>query len=166
MLKKSDRIGQKIAYLIWMACFLFQTCAGTRNPFEGSQVVLLLEKNNMHFLDITLNGIETRLLIDTGASKSILDINQAEQYGFLYSPFSFKQFIGFGGLQDVYIPFQYEVKEFHIPFLGADLDGIQNFFVKDEIFIVGVLGSDFLERNKAVIDFKTNRLYLRAKRKL
>ena len=28
----------------------------------------------MHFINVTLNGEKTRLLIDTGASKSLLDI--------------------------------------------------------------------------------------------
>lgn len=135
-------------------------CAST-NPIHIGQVIELYEKNEMHFVDITLNGIKTKLLIDTGASKSLLDISQAETYGFEFIFLSKNQYVGLGGLQDIYTIYDYKVEEFYIAFLGADLSEVQTYFVKDGIHIVGVLGSDFLEKHKVSIDFSTNKLYIR-----
>jgi len=123
-------------------------------------VIELTETNGMHFVDIKLNSKKGKLLIDTGASKSLLDITKAEDYGFKYVLLSKDQYVGLGGLIDVYVIYEYEVGEFFIPFLGSDLSEIQNYFVKDGIEIIGILGSDFLERSEATIDFKANRLLL------
>jgi|GEM_PF-617519 len=139
---------------------LLISCATTPPEFSG-QVIKLKEKKGMHFVEITLNGIKSKLLLDTGASKSLLDISQAEVYGFNYTLLSKNQYVGLGGLLDVYITYDYKVVEFFIPFLGADLSEIQNYFKKDGIFIVGVLGSDFLESKMASINFETNKLYLK-----
>jgi len=136
------------------------SCGSSQSLFTG-QVIELHEKNEMHFLDITLNGIKTKLLIDTGASKSLLDISQADTYDFKYVLLSEDQYVGLGGLVDIYIIYDYDVEAFFIPFLGSDLSEIQNYFIKDGIHIAGILGSDFLEKSNAIIDFKTNQLYLK-----
>lgn len=114
----------------------------------------------MHFVDVTINGIKTKILIDTGANKSLLDISQAKTYGFNYMLFSKDNYIGLGGLVDIYVVTDYKVAEFFISFLGSDLSEIQTYFIKDGITIIGILGSDFLEQNKAYIDFQANKLYL------
>ena len=138
----------------------FISCVST-NRIYNANIIDLSEQNKMHFVDITLNGIKTQLLIDTGASKSLLDITKSEEYGFKCVLVSEDQYVGLGGLQDIYITYQYKVDEFYISFLGADLSEIQEYFIKDGIRIVGILGSDYLENNKATIDFKENKLYLR-----
>lgn len=108
---------------------------------------------------VTLNGKKTKLLLDTGASKSLLDISQAEEYGFNYAMFSKDQYIGIGGMTDIYVVYDYEIEERHISFLGADLEEIIYYFRENDINIVGLIGSDFFELYNARINFKTNRLY-------
>jgi len=136
------------------------SCASINRTHSGL-VIDLYQHNEMHFVNITLNGIETKLLVDTGASKSLLDITQADIYGFKYALLSENQYAGLGGLQDIYITYEYKVKEFHIPFLGTDLSEVQAYFTRDGMQIAGVLGSDFLENQKAFIDFGTNKLYIK-----
>jgi len=140
--------------LIVMGC-------GSSNTLWMGKEVLLSEKNGMHFLNITLNGKNAKLLVDTGASKSLLDITQAEDYGFEYILLSKDQYVGLGGLVDIYVTYECEIEEFFIPFLGSDLSGIQNYFIKDGIHIVGILGSDFLEMNRATIDFSAHKMYMK-----
>jgi hypothetical protein len=126
------------------------------NSVYGEQNITLVEHNNMHFINVTFNGKKTKLLVDTGASKSLIDINKAEEYGFSYAMLSRQQYVGLGGLLDIYVVYDYQLTGPHITFLGADLTDINYYFNKEGIEIIGILGSDFLERNEATIDFKTN----------
>lgn len=136
------------------------SCGSSHSIFNGQEIDLY-EKNGMHFVNITLNDIKAMLLVDTGASKSLLDITQAKKFGFEYVLLSEDQYVGLGGLLDIYVTYKFKVDEFFIPFLGSDLSEIQNYFIKDGIHIVGILGSDFLEKNNATIDFRSNKLYLK-----
>ena len=125
----------------------------------GEQQIALYEHSNMHFINVELNGIKTKLLIDTGASTSLLDISKSEELGFSYILLGKKQYVGLGGFQDIYVPYDFKLNVFTISFLGADLSDIQEYFIQDGIYIVGIIGSDFLQKNNAIIDFKINILY-------
>jgi uncharacterized protein YceK len=116
---------------------------------------------DMLILDIQLNGSKAKLLIDTGASKSLLNINRSEQYGFEYITFLKNKYVGIGGLTDIYAVYGYEVDLFHVNFLGADLDEITRYFKEDGLFIVGIIGSDFLKNNGAIIDYSHSKLYMK-----
>ena len=153
------KIGQRIVSLILVFSIL-SGCAST-SQVSARKVINLYEKNGMHFVQVTVNGIKTKLLVDTGANKSLLDISQSETYGFNHMFFSKNNYIGLGGLVDIYIVYDYDVDEFFIPFLGSDLSDVQEYFIKDGIQIIGILGSDFLEQNKVSIDFEANKLYLK-----
>lgn len=120
-----------------------------------------LEKfNDLYLINVTLNGKKTKLLIDTGATKSLLDISKSKQFNFEYSLFNRNKYIGLGGLTDIYVVYNYTIDSFFIPFLGSDLEEINNYFNKDGNKIVGIIGSDFLLKNGAIIDYTTNKLYL------
>lgn len=138
---------------------LLAGCVSSKKVYTGKEIDLY-ENNGMHFLDITVNGIKTKLLIDTGANKSLLDISQAGTYGFNFMLFSEDHYIGLGGLIDIYVVYDYTIDEFFIPLLGSDLSQVQDYFLQDGIHIIGILGSDFLEQNKVSIDFEANKLYL------
>jgi len=120
----------------------------------------LVEINDMHFIKVTFNNKSTMLLLDTGASKSLLDISQAEEYAFSYRKFSELQYIGLGGLTDIHNVYDYRIQEIHIIFLGADLKEITDYFKKENIEIVGILGSDFIKMYNVIVDFKNNIMYV------
>lgn len=130
------------------------------NPY-GYKEIPIIELKGMRFIDITLNGTKTKLLIDTGASKSLLDISKAKKFDFKYNLFKENQYVGLGGVRDIYIPYDYTTDEIFISFLASDLSEIQNYFTIDDIYIVGILGIDFLERYEAIINFNTNILYIK-----
>ena len=124
-----------------------------------NNVIHLHEIKTLHFFDIKINGKRAKLLVDTGASKSLLDINRAEEYGFKYILLAKDKYLGLGGTMDVFILYEYIVEPFHIPFLGTDLTEIAGYF-DGKIPIVGVLGIDFLEQHYAKIDLKRNKIQL------
>lgn len=116
--------------------------------------------NDLYLLPITLNGKRTKLIVDTGASKSLLDINKCEYFGYTYTVISLTKYVGIGGATDIYVVYDYNVDLFYVSFLGADLIDITSYFRIDGNQIVGILGSDFLFRAGAIIDYTTNKLYL------
>ena len=101
-------------------------------------------------------------LIDSGAIASLLDINQAEKYGFEYILFKHDWYVGLGGRQDIYVVFNYSMTKPFITFLGADLSQITVYFNDKNFPIVGIIGSDFFERYKVRIDFFTNKMYIKS----
>ena len=140
--------------------FVFLSSCASLKTFQMPAKINLVEINNMHFVRVTFNEIKTLLLIDTGASKSLLDISKSEEYGFSYTLLSKKQYVGLGGLQDIYVIYDYKIQEIWITFLGVDLSEIQGYFNKSGIDIVGIIGSDFIKNYNVVIDFKNNIMYL------
>lgn len=148
----------KLLSILLITSFL-SSCSIQKELPDGRKYFQLVEFNDMHFLNITLNGKKTKLLIDTGASKSLLDISQAENFGFEYVLISREQYIGIGGLQDINVVYNYNIEEIYIFCLGTDLSEVIGYFTRNGIHIAGIIGSDFIEGNKVTIDFVKNRMY-------
>ena len=137
--------------------FFLTSCTITR---WGTNEVLMVEHYDLHFVTIKVNGKIGNLLVDTGASKSLLDITKAEEYGFEYLLLAKSQYIGLGGKTDIYVIYNYEIEGPWVTFLGADLSGLQEYFTKDDIHIIGILGVDFLDNNNCTLDFTNNKIYI------
>jgi len=138
---------------------LLTSCVSTKHTFYYNYSMNIIESKNMHFIKITLNNKKAYLLIDTGASKSLLDVSQAKEFNFNYYLIAKDRYIGIGGEQDIFAIYNYNISELFIPFLGTNLNDVNTYFKKDNIPIVGVLGADFMEKFKTKIDFDTNKLY-------
>ena len=144
----------------FLIIIILQSCYSIKNINDSFTEVTLIQHNKMQFVELEFNGIKTKLLIDTGASKSLLDISKAEKFDFKYVLLSEEQYIGIGGLADIYVIYDYEIRGIFISFLGADLNAVTRYFYENNIEIVGILGSDFLEKHDAIIDYKKNIMYL------
>jgi hypothetical protein len=149
---------ENVRKLIIILMVFLTACLPTKNVF-GEQEVKLIEHHDMHFVKVVINGKPTKLLIDTGASKSILDISQSEEFEFSHALLSKNQYVGLGGLQDIYVVYDYKIDGIFVSFLGADLSEIRGYFEQDGMSIVGILGSDFLEIHNCKIDFNKNIMY-------
>jgi len=144
--------------LFFISLIFILSCSSTKRIF-GEQEVRLIEHFDMHFITVVVNGHQLKLLIDTGASKSILDISQSEKYGFSYIMLSKDQYVGIGGVQDIYVVYDYKIDRIFVSFLGADLSEVRGWFENSGVSVDGILGSDFLQRHNCKIDFKKNILY-------
>jgi hypothetical protein len=130
---------------------------------KTSKSIELIHHNHLYFIRVILNGKKANLLIDTGAAASLLDINQAKDYNFKFNKTN-ENFAGVGGLSSRYRVFNYKFNHDSTtlpvyPF-GADLKFIAETFEEKGMPIVGVIGSDFLKKNDAVIDYKRKKLIL------
>jgi hypothetical protein len=152
---------RKILFLFLLfflsSCSLFKTS----ELYKGYTVLPLVKSKGMLFLNVTLNGKNAMLLIDTGSSKSILDINKENKYNFKHTNFKNERFIGIGGIQDIYIVYDYKIDGFLISMVGTTLEEITPYFFSDGIEIVGIIGSDFLNDKEAKIDYTNQILYIK-----
>lgn len=125
------------------------------------KTIELLYYKNLYFIRVKLNDRDANLLVDTGAAASLLDINQASDYKFKFR-LTENHFAGVGGLSNRYRVFDYAIDHDSTALkmypYGANLKHIVESFHEGGIDIVGVLGSDFLKTNEAVIDYKNKQL--------
>lgn len=100
----------------------------------------------------TINGKKARLLIDTGATSSFLDLNQRGKYDFKISK-SDADVAGIGGSRDIYrvkdLVLKFGHSEIKHTFKATDLSDVAK--VKH---IVGIIGTDFLKKRNAMINYK------------
>lgn len=153
-----------ISLLLLLTSFILrtkntQTISATKVP----QTIALIHDGQLYYIRVKLNNKTANLLIDTGAAASLLDINQADYYDFTYqeSPHTFS---GIGGLSEGYRLWNYKIaydstKLQLYPF-GADLKHVVESFNQKGMTIVGVIGSDFLRTNDAIIDYKKKTLII------
>lgn len=141
--------------------FLFIVILYSCKPygFIGDDTVQMSQFQNIHFVHVTINGEEVKLLLDTGSSISILDISQSKRYQFGTSFLRTETYIGIGGSTDMFAVYGYKINEIFIPFMGTDLSEVCQHFRDQGINVVGILGSDFIERFKVIIDFENNVIY-------
>lgn len=117
----------------------------------------------MYYIEVFINGKRGNLIIDTGASFTLFDITQSEEYGFkpVYSDFDL---IGLGGRKK-----RYQLKNCYVvykdfPLLlkayGTDMSELVKSFSEHGLHILGIIGSDYFTMANAIIDYKNKKLLL------
>ncbi len=128
-----------------------------------------LEDENYHIIiDSELgNGIPGNWVVDTGASKTVFDVNQSEQFNFIEIDNTEVQSAGIG-------EGSIDTKVGKLPYLKIgdivlenftaaiiDMQYINKIYSKFSDFVlVGLIGSDFLVKHDAVINFKKKEIKL------
>ncbi len=123
------------------------------------------------FVKSKINGIKTFLLIDTGASNSVFDINNPQ---FKDTKFEIKdddiQSSGFNStISNLHTGTINSLRICHLTILNKEtiftpLDYINSLYETIKLpKISGIIGSDFLIEYSAIINLKTNILYLEKK---
>ena len=109
--------------------------------------------NNLPIINAHINGIRVKLLIDTGASVSLVDTS-TETFLFFTRDYDVPVIIGQGmggeayiyGVKDIIL--EYEGEVLNVDFRGADLSDF-----RENNGIHGIIGSDFLIKHSLVIDY-------------
>ena len=148
-------------------------CADSLGAFlkaEGFSAVELSQNTAKQFeVEAKLNGsIPLLLVVDTGASMSMLDRDKLEEAGLEFEKTDL-QMTGLGGNQKLYST---QISNLSIgsadtgqmSIFGADLSDLQETQRKiGSRPVDGLIGADFLARYSAVIEVKHSMLYLRTR---
>ena len=109
--------------------------------------------NTLPLINIEINGINGKLLVDTGANISMIDYHVAKKYGFNIINMDDMEVTGVGGVRKVYhtmgIKTYYNGDPMYVRFKSADMKNIRL-----QLGIVGIIGSDYLLQHNMVIDYK------------
>lgn len=105
---------------------------------------------------VEMNGELKRLLIDTGATNSMIDIDVAKDLG-AYLKLDDSDVSGIGGSVKQYTVTGLKVyyRDSVVPVRFKAID----FPVGKKIGVVGVLGTEYFKRHKMVIDYSTNTIH-------
>ena len=117
------------------------------------------------FIKVKVNGKDAYFLLDTGASFTVIDENQAAKYKIRCTELPDQEFKGIGGsntlsetdLTSVEIDGKILISEFKASDLGPVCTTLKN---ATGFTVVGILGSDFFERYGFVFDYNKNTLFM------
>ena len=141
------------------------SCTSSKLPSQQTPLKFQIW-DNIIYLDVKVNGKKARFIVDTGAALSLIDVNQSKFYGFDVTQLDHSNFIqGFGSKNQLlaasHINVQYHEFDLRgLKFWGSDLSHLNDFLQPRNIKILGVLGSDYLAQEKAIIDYERRSLVL------
>jgi len=116
-------------------------------------------------LDVMVNGIDTRLILDTGASGTVFEITRNEKFN-LELTLSEERATGIGGdvelntaIVNNLIISDFVMNDVKVGFI--DLRHVVSTFAMMGVEIDGVIGADVLIRGEAIMDYTNLIMYLR-----
>ena len=118
--------------------------------------------------EVTIDGIKTGFLIDTGASNTVIDIGFAKHNLMEFSSMNEKgggvgtsQMVLFHKQVNLFMINNFEIPSFDL--YATDFQHVKDSLAKKGITepCNGVIGADILIRYEAVIDYKKQKLYLK-----
>ncbi|WP_431137496.1 aspartyl protease family protein [Psychroserpens mesophilus] len=137
--------------IIFIVIFIiFNTCK--------SDDVTFISHNNVPIIQVEINGLPANLLVDTGASISVLDITTINHYGFIIDT-SKELFIvsGVGGSTNGYHLLNVTICNTNGELITDDFN-FRTINLSNQRFhtgIVGIIGADYLKQNDVIIDYNT-----------
>ena len=128
-----------------------------------------IQRDFLPIVSGTLNGGEVNFLLDTGASISILDIQEATKHGVRKGQTSDLEIGGYGGVTSDIL----ELKNVSVKlgnenmtqdFKGKDIQYlIKGIRGATGLSIVGIIGNDNISSSNLILDFETNNILKRNK---
>ena len=142
----------------------------TLNKFlksEGYSSVKLIFLETKHYLiEAKVNGIDGRFILDTGASNSCICTSLEDKFKVISNESKEKASSANSEMTNTKISksniIQIGKWEDKINLISFDMNHINNALSQKKVPpIDGILGADVLKKSKAILDYKTNRLYLK-----
>lgn len=119
---------------------------------------------NIILIKLLVNNQPANFIVDTGASVSLLDRKQASKYKFIcfenYGSGEINSLAGINSLLPIGgIRLGYDLLTFRrFRFYGSNFGPLHSYLAKRNIHILGIVGADFLIKNKVVIDYQNKKL--------
>ena len=144
----------------------------TLNKFlksEGYSSVKLIFLETKHYLiEAKVNGIDGRFILDTGASNSCICTSLEDKFKVISKESKEKASSANSEMTNTKISksniIQIGKWEDKINLISFDMNHINNALSQKKVPpIDGIIGADALKKSKAVIDYESNKLYLKIK---
>ena len=142
----------------------------TLNKFlksEGYSSIKLIFLETKHYLiEAKVNGIDGKFILDTGASNSCICTSLEDKFKVISKESKEKASSANSEMTNTKISksniIQIGKWEDKINLISFDMNHINNALSQKKVPpIDGIVGADILKKSKAVLDYKTNRLYLK-----
>ena len=142
----------------------------TLNKFlksEGYSSVKLIFLETKHYLiEAKVNGIKGRFVLDTGASNSCICTSLEDKFKVLSKESKEKASSANSEMTHTKISKSNAIQigkwEDKIDLISFDMNHINNALSQKKVPpIDGIIGADILKKSKAILDYKSNKLYLK-----
>ena len=144
----------------------------TKNSFLKSvgyiSVTLKLLKTNHYLLKACINGVEGKFILDSGASSSCICLSLESKFKIDSKENKIKASSATSNMEDTRLSKNntIELRKWRskINLVSIDMTHINRVLSEKETESVdGIIGADVLKKSKAVIDYESNKLYLKIK---
>ena len=144
----------------------------TKNSFLKSigykSVALKLLKTNHYLLKACINGVEGKFILDSGASSSCICLSLENKFKISSKKNKIKASSATSNMEDTRLSKNntIELRKWRITInlVSIDMTHIKRVLSEKETESVdGIIGADVLKKSKAVIDYESNKLYLKIK---
>ena len=144
----------------------------TKNSFLKSvgyiSVKLKLLKTNHYLLKACINGVEGKFILDSGASSSCVCLSLENKFKINSKKNKIKASSATSNMEDTRLSKNntIELRKWRstINLVSIDMTHINRVLSEKETESVdGIIGADVLKKSKAVIDYESNKLYLKIK---
>jgi len=142
----------------------------TKNSFLKSigyiSVRLKLLKTNHYLLKACINGVEGKFILDSGASSSCICLSLENKFKIDSKENKIKASSATSNMEDTRLSKNNAIKirkwRSKISLVSIDMTHINKVLNEKETESVdGIIGADVLKKSKAVIDYESNKLYLK-----
>ena len=144
----------------------------TKNSFLKSvgyiSVKLKLLKTNHYLLKACINGVEGKFILDSGASSSCICLSLENKFKIDSKKNKIKASSATSNMEDTRLSKNntIEIRKWRstINLVSIDMTHI-NRVLNEKVTesVDGIIGADVLKKSKAVIDYESNKLYLKIK---
>ena len=144
----------------------------TKNSFLKSigyiSVRLKLLKTNHYLLKACINGVEGKFILDSGASSSCICLSLENKFKIDSKENKIKASSATSNMEDTRLSKNNAIKirkwRSTINLVSINMTHINKVLSEKETESVdGIMGADVLKKSKAVIDYESNKLYLKIK---
>lgn len=144
----------------------------TKNSFLKSvgyiSVKLKLLKTNHYLLKACINGVEGKFILDSGASSSCICLSLENKFKIDSKKNKIKASSATSNMEDTRLSKNNTIElgkwRSTINLVSIDMTHINRVLSEKETESVdGIIGADVLKKSKAVIDYESNKLYLKIK---
>ena len=144
----------------------------TKNSFLKSigyiSVRLKLLKTNHYLLKACINGVEGKFILDSGASSSCMCLSLESKFKIDSKKNKIKASSATSNMEDTRLSKNNTIElgkwRSTINLVSIDMTHINRVLSEKETESVdGIIGADVLKKSKAVIDYESNKLYLKIK---